>query len=188
MSRMVFFLLLLMLGAGNLYAGPIVEMKTSQGVIKLELDEEKAPQTVNNFLYYVGSGFYEGTIFHRVIKGFMIQGGGFDAQDQRKETAPAIKNEADNGLKNVKGSIAMARTGVVDSATSQFFINLVDNEFLNHRDKTQRGYGYAVFGKVIDGMDVVERIGRVRTINKNRQFGDYPENRVIIESVRLINQ
>jgi cyclophilin family peptidyl-prolyl cis-trans isomerase len=165
-------------------AGTLVEMKTSMGTIKLELNDEKAPISVNNFLSYVDSKFYDGTIFHRVIGNFMIQGGGFDMTPKRKAVKAPIKNEADNGLPNDKGTIAMARTGVIDSATSQFFINLADNKFLNHRGQTGNTYGYAVFGKVIEGLDVVEKIGKVKTIKKNQLFGDYPEPQVIIESVR----
>ena len=172
----------------NAQAGTMVEMKTSMGTIKLELNEEKAPRTVNNFLSYVDAKFYDGTIFHRVIKNFMIQGGGFDQVPKRKEVKAPIKNEADNGLGNNKGTIAMARTGVIDSATSQFFINLVDNKFLNHRGQTGNTYGYAVFGKVVEGMDVVEKIGRVKTVAKNQLFRDYPERQVVIESVRRIEE
>ncbi len=166
------------------HAGTMVKMKTNVGTITIELNDEKAPISVDNFLQYVDSGFYDGTIFHRIIRNFMIQGGGFDKHEQRRETREPIKNEADNGLKNDKGTIAMARTGVVDSATSQFFINLVDNNALNHRGRSARDYGYAVFGRVIDGMDVVEKIGRTKTIAKSVLFRDYPEPQVIIESVR----
>ena len=169
-------------------AGTVVEMKTNVGTIKIELNDKKAPDSVDNFLQYVDSGFYDGTIFHRIIRNFMIQGGGFDKHEQRRETREPIKNEADNGLKNDKGTIAMARTGVVDSATSQFFINLVDNNALNHRGSSARDYGYAVFGRVIDGMDVVEKIGRTKTIAKSVLFRDYPEPQVIIESVRRANK
>ena len=176
----VFFLL------ATAQAGTLIEMQTSMGTIKLELDEAKAPVTVKNFLSYVDAGFYDGTIFHRVIGNFMIQGGGFDKSTQRKAVKAPIKNEADNGLENAKGSIAMARTGVVDSATSQFFINLVDNRSLNHRGTATNTYGYAVFGRVIEGFEVVEKIVKVRTIAKNQMFGDYPEPQVIIESVRRV--
>jgi len=169
-------------------AGTKVEMKTNMGTIQLELNDEKAPITVNNFLSYVDDKFYDGTIFHRVISNFMIQAGGFDKAPKRKTVKASIKNEADNGLKNEKGTVAMARTGVIDSATSQFFINLTDNKFLNHRGKTGNTYGYAVFGKVIAGMDVVEKIGKMKTIAKNQLFRDYPEKQVVIESVRRIEQ
>lgn len=184
MKKLIISLLLLLLMAGFSHAGTLVEMKTNMGTIKLELDDEKAPLTVKNFLGYVDDKFYDGTIFHRVISNFMIQGGGFDSLPKRKAVKAPIKNEADNGLPNVKGSIAMARTGVIDSATSQFFINLIDNDFLNHRGKTSRTFGYAVFGKVVEGMDVVEKIGKVKTIAKNQLFQNYPERQVIIESIR----
>ena len=124
----------------------VVEMKTTYGAIKIELDNEKAPKTVENFLSYANAGFYDGTIFHRVIDNFMIQGGGFDGDMQQKETAAAIENEADNGLKNDRGTIAMARTMDPHSATAQFFINVKDNDFLNHSGKNMQGWGYAVFG------------------------------------------
>ena len=138
-------------------------IETSMGSITLELDETKAPVTVKNFIDYAKAGHYDGTIFHRVIDGFMIQGGGFTPAMEQKKTRDPIKNEATNGLSNARGTIAMARTSVVDSATSQFFINLVDNAFLNFRAPTPQYYGYAVFGKVTEGMDVVDRIAKVRT-------------------------
>ena len=133
------------------------------GTITLELDKEKAPITTANFEKYAKEGFYDGTVFHRVIDGFMIQGGGFTRDMNQKATGAPIRNEAMNGLKNRRGTIAMARTSVVDSATSQFFINLVDNNFLDFTAPTQQGFGYAVFGKVTDGMDVVDAIGKVKT-------------------------
>src|SRR5512143_627461 len=139
-------------------ANPKVLLKTSKGDITLELNAAKAPITVKNFLAYVNDKFYDGTIFHRVIPAFMVQGGGFDKDMKQKATKAPIKNEAGNGLKNDVGTIAMARTGVVDSATAQFFINVKANDFLDHRDDSQQGYGYAVFGKVIEGMDVVDKI------------------------------
>ena len=138
-------------------------IETSMGSITLELDDTKAPVTVKNFIDYAKAGHYDGTIFHRVIDGFMIQGGGFTPAMEQKKTRDPIKNEATNGLFNARGTIAMARTSVVDSATSQFFINLVDNAFLNFRAPTPQYYGYAVFGKVTEGMDVVDRIAKVRT-------------------------
>lgn len=186
MKNIIILFFLLFFGVASVSAGTLVEMKTSMGTIQLELADEKAPLTVKNFLSYVDGKFYDGTIFHRVIKNFMIQGGGFDKTTKRKTVKGAIKNEASNGLINVKGSIAMARTGIVDSATSQFFINLKDNGFLDHRGVNARDYGYAVFGKVTVGLDVVENIGKVRTIAKNQLFGDYPEPQVIIESVRRV--
>ena len=161
-----------------------VTMETNKGVITLELDREKAPDSVKNFVTYAKSGHYDGTIFHRVIPGFMIQGGGFDSSMQQKDTNPPIKNEAANGLKNDKGTVAMARTNVPDSATSQFFINVKDNDFLNHTSPTPQGWGYAVFGKVTDGMDVVESIENVATANKGGQQ-DVPVSDVIIEKVTV---
>lgn len=142
---------------------PVVVLETSLGSIEIELDAEKAPLSTANFLAYVDAGHYDGTVFHRVIPDFMIQGGGFDESLAQKSTKAPIKNEADNGLKNLRGTIAMARTQVVDSATSQFFINLKDNEFLNHGG---RDFGYAVFGKVTGGMDVVDKIAAVPTGNR----------------------
>jgi peptidyl-prolyl cis-trans isomerase A (cyclophilin A)/peptidyl-prolyl cis-trans isomerase B (cyclophilin B) len=144
-------------------AHPRVALDTSQGTIVVELYEAKAPATVTNFLDYVDSGFYDGTVFHRVIAGFMIQGGGFDDELNQKKTRSPIPNEADNGLKNERGTLAMARTSDPDSATAQFFINLTDNTSLDHRGKTPRGWGYAVFGRVIEGMEVVDRIARLKT-------------------------
>jgi peptidyl-prolyl cis-trans isomerase A (cyclophilin A)/peptidyl-prolyl cis-trans isomerase B (cyclophilin B) len=138
-------------------------IETSMGTITLELDDAKAPETVANFVKYAKDGHYDGTIFHRVIDGFMIQGGGFTKDMNQKETRQPIRNEAMNGLKNVRGTIAMARTMVVDSATSQFFINLVDNNFLDFQSPTPQGFGYAVFGKVTDGMSVVDAIAKVKT-------------------------
>ena len=165
-------------------ANPTIKMQTNLGVITLELDAEKAPLSTENFLTYVRDGFYNQTIFHRVIPGFMVQGGGFTVQMAQKKTKDPLKNEADNGLKNLRGTLAMARTQVVDSATCQFFINLTDNDFLNHQGKSPNAYGYAVFGKVTDGMDVVDKIAKVKTGN----FGhhqDVPKDPVIIQDVSL---
>ena len=159
-------------------------IETSMGSITLELDAAKAPVTVKNFCDYAKGGHYNGTIFHRVIDGFMIQGGGFTAAMDQKPTNAPIKNEATNGLSNARGTIAMARTQVVDSATSQFFINLTDNTFLDHRTPDPRGFGYAVFGKVTDGMDVVDKIAKVKT----RSVGYYenvPEEAVTIRKVHI---
>lgn len=161
-----------------------VTMETSKGVITLELDKEKAPESVENFIAYAKSGHYDGTIFHRVIPQFMVQGGGFDTDMNQKATNPPIKIEADNGLKNTRGTVAMARTNDPNSATSQFFINLKDNDFLNHTSPTPQGWGYAVFGKVTDGMDVVESIENVATANKSGHQ-DVPVTEVIIEKVTV---
>ena len=161
---------------------PIVIMSTSMGDIKIELYPDKAPVTVENFLGYIRDGFYDGTIFHRVIPGFMIQGGGFTPDMNQKPTKEPIKNEADNGLKNDKGTIAMARTNVVDSATSQFFINEASNDVLNHGS---RDFGYAVFGKVVEGMDVVDRIAAARTGSVG-MFQDVPEETIVIKSVKVL--
>jgi len=162
---------------------PIVVMETSTGTIEIELDEARAPLSVKNFLQYVDAKFYDGTIFHRVINNFMIQGGGFTEKMEQKKTNAPIKNEADNGLKNNAGTIAMARTSDVNSGTSQFFINVQDNSALDHTNTSPAGYGYAVFGKVINGMHVVNRIKMVRTGTVNG-YGDVPMDAVIIKSVR----
>ena len=156
------------------------------GTITAELDEGNAPVTVANFLDYARAGHYDGTIFHRVIDGFMIQGGGFTGEMEQKSTNASIKNEADNGLTNNRGTLAMARTAVVNSATAQFFINLADNDFLNHRNKSDAGYGYAVFGKVVEGQDVVDAIGKVET-GTFRMFQDVPTETVVIENVSVID-
>ena len=164
---------------------PVVVMETSEGTIKIELWADKAPGTVSNFLLYVDSNFFDGTIFHRVISDFMIQGGGLTPDMKQKKTGDPIKNEAAAELKNNRGTIAMARTSLVNSATSQFFINVVDNDFLNHRDKTPMGFGYTVFGQVVEGMDVVDRIRQVKTTS----FGphqDVPAIPVMINSVRRL--
>ena len=161
-----------------------VRMQTSKGTILLELDADKAPVTVANFLEYAKSGFYDGTIFHRVIPGFMIQGGGFESGLSQKSTNAPIKNEADNGLKNELGTIAMARTPDPDSASSQFFINVKDNAFLNYSAPTSQGWGYWVFGKVVDGLDVVREIEKVATGNSGGHQ-DVPVEDVIIETVTV---
>ena len=159
-------------------------METTLGTITLELDDEKAPATVANFVQYAKDGHYDGTIFHRVIDGFMIQGGGFTKDMNQKETRAPIRNEAMNGLKNLRGTIAMARTMVVDSATSQFFINLVDNGFLDFRSPTPQGFGYAVFGKVTDGMEVVDKIAKVKT-GFAGPHQNVPEEPVVIKKVTV---
>jgi cyclophilin family peptidyl-prolyl cis-trans isomerase len=161
---------------------PHVLMKTSVGDIVIRLDPENAPISVENFLRYVDEGFYNGTIFHRVMKGFMIQGGGFDQEMKRKETHEPIKNEAANGLANRKFTVAMARTNVVDSATAQFFINTVDNRGLDHRSPDPAGYGYAVFGRVVDGMEFVQEIEAVPT-TRREGHANAPVEPVVIESV-----
>jgi cyclophilin family peptidyl-prolyl cis-trans isomerase len=164
---------------------PVVVLHTSKGDITLELDAAKAPISTQNFLDYASAGYYDTTIFHRVIPGFMVQGGGFTADMATKPGGkPPIKNEAGNGLKNLRGTVAMARTGVVDSATSQFFVNVVDNGFLDHRDETANGFGYAVFGKVTAGMDVVDAIVAVATTTKG-SYENVPVDAVTIDSVTV---
>lgn len=163
----------------------MIRLTTNKGVFDVELNEAAAPKTCENFLQYVRSGFYNGTIFHRVISGFMIQGGGFEPGLQQKETKAPIENEANNGLKNDKYTIAMARTNDPHSATSQFFINVADNDFLNHTSPTPRGWGYAVFGKVVAGTDVVDAIAAVRTASRS-WYGDVPVEDVVMEKVEEI--
>lgn len=163
---------------------PVVLMSTSMGNIRIELDAENAPISTKNFLEYASNGHYDGVIFHRVIPGFMIQGGGMDAQMNEKKNKGPIKNEAANGLKNKLGSVAMARTNVVDSATAQFFINVKDNDFLNHRSAAPAEFGYAVFGQVVDGMDVVHAIEKVKT-GRRGGHDDVPVETVLINSVKL---
>ncbi|WP_417681275.1 peptidylprolyl isomerase [Pseudidiomarina aquimaris] len=163
-----------------------VTLHTNHGAIKLELYPEQAPKTVENFVRYVEEGFYAETLFHRVIKGFMIQGGGFNLEMVQKNTHDAIENEADNGLKNTKGTIAMARTQDPHSATSQFFINVADNEFLNFKNESVGGWGYCVFGKVVEGMDVVDEIAQVYTTQAGFHQ-DVPKDDVIIEKATLEN-
>jgi peptidyl-prolyl cis-trans isomerase B (cyclophilin B) len=172
--------------AENLHmSNPKVKLQTSLGDIIIELNPEKAPITSQNFLDYVESGFYEGTIFHRIIPGFMAQGGGFDTEFVQKDTQPPIKNEADNGLKNLRGSVAMARTSIPDSATSQFFINCADNGFLDHSSPTPPGWGYAVFGSVIDGLAVVEQMEKVATGSRSGHQ-DVPETHIVIEKASIL--
>jgi peptidyl-prolyl cis-trans isomerase A (cyclophilin A)/peptidyl-prolyl cis-trans isomerase B (cyclophilin B) len=181
----IFALSLLMPLAAAQAANPRVTLQTSAGAITLELYPDKAPKTVANFLAYVQDGFYAGTVFHRVIAGFMIQGGGFDRQLQQKDTREPVPNEAANGLKNEVGTIAMARTSDPDSATAQFFINVADNAFLDFRAPTRRGFGYCVFGKVVAGMDVVERIAASVTGPRGPFSQDVPNPLVGIESAQL---
>jgi len=185
-------MILLLLTASLFFVAPVlaselVVIETNYGDITVELDNEKAPISVANFLTYADSNHYKGTIFHRVIKAFMIQGGNFTPDMTPKKTLDPIKNEAGNGLRNLRGTLAMARTGVVDSATSQFFINLKDNPFLDHKDNTARGFGYAVFGKVVKGMDVVDKIATSPT-HTFKRFRDVPEEPVIIKSVKRVTE
>jgi peptidyl-prolyl cis-trans isomerase B (cyclophilin B) len=163
----------------------MVKLHTSKGVITLELDAEKAPITTENFLQYVREGFYDGTIFHRVIDGFMVQGGGFEPGMSQKPTRAPIKNEAANGLKNDAYTIAMARTSVPDSATAQFFINVANNSFLNHTAPTPQGYGYAVFGKVTEGKEVVDIIKKIRT-GSRAGHQDVPMEEIIITKAEIV--
>jgi len=185
MKRLIFTLLFVTALGATAFAAeqnPTAVIETSMGNINVELFADKAPLSVKNFLEYANSGYYKDTICHRVIPGFMPQGGGLTAALQPKPgDRPAIKNEAGNGLKNDRGTLAMARTGMVDSATAQFFINVVNNDFLNHRNETQGGYGYAVFGKVLDGMDVVDKIVAVP---QNRQ--NVPDAPIVIKSVKIL--
>ena len=178
--------------AGALAADPQVDLRTSLGTIRLELYPAKAPKTVENFLQYVKDGHYNGTIFHRVIDGFMIQGGGFDKNFQQKKTRSPIKNEAQaavkGGLKNDTGTIAMARTSDPDSATAQFFINVNDNSFLNWGDPRSDGNGYTVFGKVVSGMDVVNKIAKLPTGAGGPMPRDVPKQAVVIESASVVEQ
>jgi peptidyl-prolyl cis-trans isomerase A (cyclophilin A)/peptidyl-prolyl cis-trans isomerase B (cyclophilin B) len=168
-------------------AGPLIEIKTSAGDIRIELYPAKAPKTVANFLQYVRDGAYAGTQFHRVIRGFMIQGGGFDRNFHQMKTRAPIENEAGNGLKNATGTIAMARTSDPNSATAQFFINVADNDALNFREPSRAGYGYAVFGRVVRGMDVVMRIASTPTGAGGPFSSDVPQQPVIVESVSVIS-
>jgi len=163
----------------------MVKLSTNLGTITLDLDAERAPETVKNFLQYVQDGHYDNTVFHRVIDGFMIQGGGFEPGMRQKPTRASVENEAKNGLKNDRGTIAMARTGDPHSASAQFFINIADNDFLNHTAPTPQGWGYCVFGKVTEGMDVVEKIKNVRTGSKG-MHKDVPVEDVVIERAEVI--
>lgn len=163
----------------------MIRLHTNKGTIDIELDFDKAPVTAKNFQTYVEEGFYNGVIFHRVIPGFMIQGGGMESGMKEKKTRAPIENEADNGLSNVRGSIAMARTGDPHSASAQFFINLVDNDFLDHKSKTMQGFGYAVFGKVISGMEVVDDIAKVST-GRYAGHADVPTEDIVIEKAEVL--
>ncbi|EQC45562.1 peptidylprolyl isomerase [Bacteriovorax sp. Seq25_V] len=183
MVKFKFFAVLLL--TFQIFANTKVLMKTTKGDIELELFDTKAPITVKNFLSYVNDGFYNGTIFHRVIDNFMIQGGGFDINLKQKDTKAPIKNEATNGISNTNGTIAMARTSVVDSATAQFFINVKDNTFLDNSGTSPSQYGYAVFGKVTKGMSVVNAIKKVQT-SRNGGMGDVPVQNIIINSMTVL--
>lgn len=171
-------------GPASAQDNPVVVMETSLGSLTIELHRDRAPLTVDNFLSYVDDGFFEGTVFHRVIPNFMIQGGGLTPTLVEKPTRDPIRNEAANGLTNGRGTLAMARTPVVDSATAQFFINLVDNDFLNHRGTDPQSFGYAVFGRVTEGLDVLDAIGAVRT-QRQGPHQDVPVEPVVINSVTL---
>lgn len=183
MRALLFIVVLTLSGLASAQENPVVVMETSKGTISIELFADKAPISVENFLRYADNNFYDGTIFHRVIAGFMIQGGGFDQDMVQKSTYAEIKNEARADLPNTRGTLAMARTSVIDSATAQFFINLVDNNYLDHVDDTPRGFGYAVFGQVIEGMEVVDAIATVAT-GTVRGYADVPNEDVVITSVR----
>jgi cyclophilin family peptidyl-prolyl cis-trans isomerase len=184
--QLVIASLLTVFAAGVSFAGTLVKLQTNVGDIVIELNDEKAPKTVANFLGYVNDGFYSGTIFHRVIDGFMIQGGGFTESMQKKGTKAPIDNEASNGLRNDRGTVAMARTDAPHSATAQFFINVVDNDFLNYRSSTPQGWGYAVFGKIIQGMDVVDKIRKIPTGPGGPFPKDVPQSPVVIENATVV--
>ncbi len=186
MKRILFLLLALTALTVQAQDNPRVVLHTDQGDITLELYPDKAPKTVENFLQYVRDGFYDGTIFHRVISNFMIQGGGYTQDYKRKRTRAPIPNEANNGLSNLRGTIAMARTADPHSATAQFFINVVDNKFLDYRAPTTRGWGYCVFGRVVDGMDVVDKIRRIPTGPAGPFAKDAPRIPVVIERAEIV--
>lgn len=185
MTRLFLLLFALVFSQVALAANPKVELKTSMGAIVLELYPENAPKTVENFLQYVKDGFYDGTIFHRVIPGFMVQGGGFTPNLQQKPTRAVIRNEAGNGLRNAVGTVAMARTADPHSASAQFFINVAENDFLDFKSADDKGYGYAVFARVTSGMDVVERIVKVPTSTVG-PHQNVPRQPVLIERARLL--
>lgn len=168
-------------------AGPVVAMRTSLGDLRIELFPDDAPETAANFLEYVEDGFYDGTIFHRVVRGFVIQGGGFTAEMEEKDTRPPIRNEATNGLRNRRGTLAMARTGDPHSASAQFFVNTKDNAVLNHTGQDTRGWGYAVFGRVISGMETVDRIEASAVVSR-AGFNDVPDTPVVIESATVVSR
>lgn len=182
---LIVFILLFTITSNIQAETTMVKMDTNQGTIMLELDADNAPNTVANFLTYAKEGFFDGTVFHRVISNFMIQGGGFTEDMNQKTVHDPIKNEANNGLKNDNGTIAMARTGDPHSATAQFFINVKDNDFLNFSSETAQGWGYAVFGKVTEGMDIVEKIKAAETTTKG-PYQDVPVEPIIIEKVSIV--
>jgi len=182
------FALLLVANSNVFAANPKVRMETTKGVVIIKLHADKAPKTVENFLRYANEGKYDGTIFHRVIKAFMNQGGGFTPDFKKVDTFAPIKNEADNGLKNTIGTIAMARTGDPHSATNQFFINTADNAFLDHKDKTKGGWGYCVFGTIVDGMDVMNRISKVPTGANGPFQRDVPMEEILIQKVSVVEE
>ena len=165
-------------------ADPVVEVATNFGTFVIQLDAAKAPKSVENFLKYVDAKHYDNTIFHRIIPTFMVQGGGYDVNYEKKPVRAPVQNEADNGLKNKRGTVAMARTGEPHSATAQWFVNVVDNAFLDHTGKDERGWGYAVFGKVTDGLDVVDKIKAVRTGANGPFAKDAPDDPVVIKHVK----
>jgi cyclophilin family peptidyl-prolyl cis-trans isomerase len=185
LRKLLALIALSVVGADALAADTRVELKTNRGPIVIELNQAKAPKTVANFLQYVKDGHYNGTVFHRVIDGFMIQGGGFDQDMRQKTTRASIENEAANGLKNDYGTIAMARTPDPYSASAQFFINVKNNDFLNYREPTPQGYGYTVFGKVVSGMDIVDKIAKVPTGNAG-PHQNVPREPVVIESAVIL--
>ena len=184
--QVVIFVLMFAVSTMASAAGQLVKFQTNLGDIVIELNQEKAPQSAANFLGYVNDGFYNGTIFHRVIDGFMIQGGGFTDNFQKKGTKAPIQNEANNGLKNDRGTVAMARTNAPHSATAQFFINVVNNDFLNYRASTSRDWGYTVFGKVVQGMDIVDKIRKIPTGPGGPFPKDVPQAPVVIESATVM--
>jgi len=185
MIRLFAFLIALVITPAALASNPKVELKTSLGTVVIDLYPENAPKTVENFLQYVRDGFYEGTVFHRVIPGFMAQGGGFTRNLQQKPTRPAIRNEAGNGLRNAIGTVAMARTKDPHSATAQFFINVADNDFLDFKSPDENGYGYTVFGRVSAGMEVVQKMLQVPTATVG-PHQNVPRTPIVIESARLL--
>jgi peptidyl-prolyl cis-trans isomerase B (cyclophilin B) len=187
MTRLFIFLLSLIAATAAYAANPKVELKTSMGVVVLELYPDNAPKTVENFLQYVKDGHYDGTVFHRVIPGFMIQGGGFSTNMQEKKPRPAIRNEAGNGLRNAVGTVAMARTADPHSATAQFFINVSENDFLDFKSADDKGYGYTVFARVTAGMDVVAKIVQVPTATVG-PHQNVPRQPVVIERARLLSE